>query len=92
MGLWNFDDKVSPKELSDGAAVWAAEDMGYLTIYIRRTANSRLSIGFTYEVPATEDPKVVQNEYIKRTSEFLKTRFGSHLLGWDIASTAYLVK
>jgi hypothetical protein len=91
MGLWKFNDRVSTKTLNEVAEKWAAEDPNYLQLYIRKVSKDQMGIGFTYNVPEDKNGKVAMDEYMDRTSDYLKRNFGNDLVGWDIASPVYYV-
>jgi len=92
MGLWKFSHKISTKELEEIASQWSAEDKNYIQLYIRRVSKDQMGIGFTYQIPEGKDKKAAHDEYMDKTSDFLKRSFGNDLAGWDIASTVWLIK
>ena len=90
IGLWYFSDRVTEEQLKQLAVSWA-KDSNYLHIYIRRIdpdEPDKLSLGFTYQ---TDNPKSYES-YFQKTVNDLKKEFGDLLVGWNIASTARLIK
>lgn len=92
MGLWKFSQKIPTKDLGEIAQKWAAEDQNYLQLYIRQVSKDQMGIGFTYQLPVGEDTKLGHDRYFDATTDFLKRTFGNDLVGWDISSTAWVVK
>ncbi|MBP7928081.1 hypothetical protein KAZ57_02955 [Patescibacteria group bacterium] len=88
MGLWKFHERVGNKDLLEVANEWASDEK-YVQIYIRKVSKDQYGIGFAYE---SEGTKESQGAYMDATSDTLKRKFGNDLVGWDIATTAQLVK
>jgi len=92
MGIWKFSDKIPMKDLIETAQKWAKEDEKYLQLYIRKVSKDQYGIGFTYDAKGQEDRKKFHDEYFYRVSDVLKREYGNDLVGWDIASSAYIIK
>lgn len=92
MGLWKFKEKISTKELGEIAEQWKKEDVNYLQLYLRKVSKDQMGIGFTYQLPETGDNKQACDEYVDRTTDQLKRRFGNDLAGWDFSSPVWIVK
>lgn len=88
MGIWKFHERVGNKELLNLANDWAKDD-NYVQLYIRKVSKDQLGIGFAYKSDGT---KKAYDKYFDETSDMLKRNFGNDLVGWDIASSAQLVK
>jgi len=92
MGIWKFSEKIPVETLVELAQNWAKEDENYLQLYVRRVSKDQYGIGFTYDVEGQEDLKKFYDEYHYRVSDVLRRQFGNDLAGWDIASSAYIIK
>ena len=79
------------KDLIETAQKWADEDKKYLQLYIRKVSKDQYGIGFTYDRKG-QDSKEAQDKYMFQTSDVLKRSYGNDLVGWDIASSAYIIK
>ncbi len=88
MGLWKFHERVGVDKLTEVANEWA-KDEKYVNLYVRKTSKDQFGIGFAY---AGDGSKEAHDEYFDKTSDQLKRKFGNDLVGWDIASTAFLIK
>jgi len=91
MGIWKFSDKIPMKDLIETAQNWAKEDENYLQLYIRKVSKDQYGIGFTYNIKG-QDSKEAYDKYFYQASDSLKRTFGNDLAGWDIASSAYIIK
>ena len=91
MGIWKFSDKIPMKDLIETAQNWAKEDEKYLQLYIRKVSKDQSGIGFTYDIKG-QDGKEAHDKYFNQTSDTLKRNYGNDLVGWDIASSAYIIK
>ena len=91
MGLWKFSDRVSMEDLIN-VAKKAAEDPKYLSIYIRKCSKDQYGIGFTYDNSDKEPAEGQNAEYMNPVMDSLKRQFGNDLVGWDIASPAWIIK
>jgi hypothetical protein len=88
MGLWKFDERVGEKELIEVAEEWAKND-NYELLYIRKVSKDQSGIGFSYKSDGTKE---AHDKYFHEASDMLKRKFGNDLVGWDISSTATLIK
>jgi hypothetical protein len=88
MGLWKFNDRVGEKDLLEVTKEWA-NDAKYFQLYIRKVSKDQNGIGFAY---VSDGTKEAHDNYFNSTSDGLKRKFGNDLVGWDIASTATLIK
>lgn len=88
MGLWKFHERVGHKDLVEVTDKWA-EDENYELLYIRKVSKDQNGIGFAYK---SDGSKEAHDKYFHDTSDYLKRNFGNDLVGWDIASTATLIK
>lgn len=91
MGLWKFSDKVTIDELEQIAQEWAKEDE-YTQLYIRKTSKDQNGIGFTYDLKDKPKTKESMDEYMDKTSDMLKRKFGNDLVGWDVSNMVYTIK
>lgn len=92
MGIWKFSEKISVETLVELAQNWAKEDENYLQLYVRRVSKDQHGIGFTYNAKGQEDLKKFHEDYLYRVSDVIRRQFGNDLAGWDIASSAYIIK
>jgi hypothetical protein len=90
MGIWKFNDRIPREQLAELAQKWAAEDPNYKQLYVRQTSKDQHGIGFSYE--RADDTKESYDEYFDRTSDTLKRQFGNDLVGWDLSSSATVIK
>lgn len=88
LGLWKFHERVGHKDLMEVAEEWAKDD-NYELLYIRKVSKNQNGIGFAYKSDGTKE---FYDEYFHEASDSLKRQFGNDLVGWDIASTATLIK
>ena len=88
MGLWKFHERVGERDLIEVANELAKDDK-YVQLYIRKVSKDQNGIGFAYESDGTKE---AYETYFDKTSDSLKRAFGNDLVGWDIASTATLIK
>ena len=79
------------KDLIEVAQKWAETDENYLQLYIRKVSKDQYGIGFTYNIKG-QDSKEAHDKYFYQTSDSLKRTFGNDLVGWDIATGAYIIK
>lgn len=92
MGLWKFSQNVSLQQLAEVANKWAVEDASYLQLYIRKVSKDQMGIGFTYQLPLDVPAKEAHDVYFEKTTDYLKRNFGNDLVGWDIASSVWVIK
>ena len=88
LGLWKFHQNVGGNNLVELAQEWA-KDTKYSQLYVRKVSKDQFGIGFAYDAGGTSQG---QDEYFNITSDKLKRMFGNDLVGWDISSTADLIK
>ena len=91
IGLWKFHERVPEKDLLD-TALELSQDKNYLNLYIRKVSKDQNAIGFTYDAKDREDNKQAFDDYQYETSEKLKRKFGNDLVGWDLSSSAIIIK
>lgn len=92
IGLWKFSSNVSVEKLQEVAKKWAAEDPKYLQLYVRKCSKDQYGIGFTYDYTHQEPSEGQNKEYMDPVMDSLKRQFGNDLVGWDIASPAWIIK
>ncbi len=86
MGLWKFGMEIDRSKLKEVAELWA-KDASYSYLYIRKTKEDEISLGFTKETETPDEYK----EYVDTTAEFLRNTIGN-LHGWDIAGQSEIIK
>ena len=91
MGLWKFHEKIPQKDLFETATELAKDDR-YISLYIRQVSKDQYAIGFSYNVKDKEDQKKAFDDYKYETSDKLRRKFGNDLVGWDLSSSAIVIK
>ncbi len=91
LGIWKFTSKVTKEELEILATEWA-KDENYLSLYIRKCSQDQFGIGFEYKNPLGAETPETLDDYMDKTSDALRRRFGNGLIGWDISSNYYKIK
>ena len=86
-GLWKFRNTVPIATLITLAKNWAKSDPGYIQLFIRQVEHNENGIDFIYQ-PHIQIPL---GDYIKNTSQELKSDFGNDLTGWDVATSLWIM-
>lgn len=92
MGIWKFADRVSKKDLFEIAEKWKDEDPNYLQLYVRKVSKDQNGIGFCYRLPEGEDKQKAYDEYLDKTTDYLKRIHGNDFVGWDISMDVRVIK
>lgn len=88
IGLWKFHERVGEKDLLEVVNEWALDE-NYIQLFIRKVSKDQNGIGFAYKSEGFRENQV---EYMDKTSDYLKRKFGNDLVGWDVATTSTLIK
>ncbi len=89
-GIWKFKDSVNTEELQNFAEE-LAKDEQYMHVYIRKVSKDQIGIGFTYKSDFAVGDKELA-EFYDLVKDKIYRRFGTGLLGWDIANTREVFK
>ena len=95
IGIWKFSDKIAPETLAEIAEKWVHEDPRYERLYVRKVSKDQHGIGFeyrAYEDSDSEKCKQTYDDYLQGMTDKLKREFGNDLVGWDLSSSAIVVK
>ena len=85
IGIWKFEDTVAREDLIKLAEEWrdGPEGVNYEILCIRKCSRNQFGLCFHYRLHLHEEN---HTQYLRRTTDLLKRRFGNQLVGWDISS------